>query len=93
MSKANNNFISILSKIRSNYIVKRIFDNLNQNKLMNLIRYNSKNQKLMNIKLKDYKNIFSTIEIEIIPKQNEYGKFIKISIFILMIMKKKLKRK
>ena len=76
MSGGGGGFNNILSKIRSNYTVKRIFDNLNQNKLMNLIRYNSKNQKLMNIKLKDYKNIFSTIEIEIIPKQNEYGKFI-----------------
>ena len=32
----------------------------------------------MNIKLKDYKNKFSKIEIEIIPKENTYGKFINI---------------
>ena len=32
----------------------------------------------MNIKLKDYKNKFSKIEIEIILKENTYGKFINI---------------
>jgi len=33
-------------------------------------------KKLMNIKLKDYKNEFLNIEIEIIPKENIYGQFI-----------------
>ena len=35
-------------------------------------------QKMMNINLKFYKNEFSKIEIEIIPKENAFGKFINI---------------
>ena len=35
-------------------------------------------QKLMNIKLKYYKNEFYKIIIEIIPEENKYGKFINI---------------
>jgi len=49
---------------------------INQNKLLNLIHYNKEYQKLMKIKLKDYINEFSRIEIEIITKEKEYGKFI-----------------
>ncbi len=69
----------ILKKIRSKYIAIKIFNNLQQNKLLDLIHYNKHYQKLMKIKLKDYKNEFSKIEIEIIPKENTYGKFINFS--------------
>ena len=39
MAEISNNFNKndILKKIRSKYIVKRIFDNLKQNKLLNII--------------------------------------------------------
>ena len=74
--KDNFNKNNMLKKIRSKYIVKRIFDNIKQIKLLNIINYNKEYQKLMKIKLKDYINEFSKIEIEIIPKENEYGKFI-----------------
>ncbi len=81
MTEANNNFNKndILKKIRSKYIIMRIFENLKQIKLLDIIHYNKKYQKLMNIKLKDYKNEFLNIEIEIIPKENTYGKFINLS--------------
>ena len=69
----------ILKKIRSKYIAIKIFNNLKQNKLLDVIHYNKNYQKLMKIKLKDYKNEFSKIEIEIIPKENIYGKFINFS--------------
>ena len=72
----NSNKNNILEKIRSKYIVKRIFENLKRNKLLNIIHYHKMYQKLMKIKLKDYENEFSKIEIEIIPKENTYGKFI-----------------
>ena len=80
MAEANNNFNKndVLKKIKSKYIVMRIFENLKQIKLLDIIHYNKKYQKLMNIKLKDYKNKFAKIEIEIIPKENTYGKFINI---------------
>ena len=74
----NLNKNDLILKIRSKYIVMLIFDNLKDIKLLELLRYNKKYQKLINKKLKDYKNTFSKIEIEIIPKENEYGKFINI---------------
>ena len=78
MAETNNNLNknNILKKIKSKYIVMRIFENLKQIKLLDIIHYNKKYQKLMNIKLKDYKNKFLNIEIEVIPKENEFGKFI-----------------
>ena len=78
MADTSNNFNqnNSLKKIRSKYILIKIFDNLKENRLLKLINYNKKYQKLMKIKLKDYKNEFSIIEIEIIPKENTYGKFI-----------------
>ena len=89
----NNN----LNKIRSKYIYMKIFDNLNQNRLLNIIHYSKKYQKLKNINIKTYKNEFLNIKIEIIPKENTFGQIINISnkdikkifIYILMIMKKK----
>ena len=81
MSKTRNNFNQndVLKKIRSVYITKKILDNLNQIKLMNIIHYNKKYQKLMKISLKDFKNEFSKIEIEIIPEENTFGKFVNIT--------------
>ena len=78
MAEINNNLNknNILKKIKSKYIVMRIFENLKQIKLLDIIHYNKKYQKLMNIKLKDYKNEFLNIEIQIITKENKYGKFI-----------------
>ena len=81
MAEANNgiNKNNMLVKIRSKYIVIKIFENLKENRLLKLIHYNKKYQKLMDKKIIDYKIIFSKIEIEIIPKENTYGKFINIS--------------
>ena len=81
MAEVNNNFNNkdILKKITSKFFVIRIFGHLKQNKLLYLIHFNKKYQKLMDINIKDYKNEFLKIEIEIIPKENTYGKFIDIS--------------
>ena len=81
MAEINNEYNqnSNLAKIRSKYIIIKIFDNLKKNKLLNNINYNKKYQKLMNKKLIDYKREYSKIEIEIIPEKNSYGEFIKIS--------------
>ena len=69
--------INNLMKIRSKYIIIKIFNNIKQSKLLNIINYNKSYQKLMNIKLKDYKNEYSKIELEIILEENKYGRFIK----------------
>ena len=80
MAKTSNKFNgnNMLIKIRSKYILIKIFENLKENKLLNIIHYNKKYQKLMNKNIKDYEKEFSKIEIEIIPKKNEFGKFVNI---------------
>ena len=73
MEKAN-----FLILIRSKYILKQIFDNLKENKLLEIVRYNKNIQNILNKGLQDFINEFSKIEIEIIPKENKFGKFISI---------------
>jgi len=69
-----------LNKIRSIYILKAILENLKLHKYFDIIKYNKKLQKRLNLSLIDYKE-FNTIEIEIIPHKNEYGKFINFKSF------------
>ena len=44
MAELNNDYNqnNILTKIRSKYIIIKIFDNLKQNKLLNITNYNKK---------------------------------------------------
>ena len=70
----------VLEKIRSNFILKTIFRNLKINKYLNIIKYNKKIQRRLNLSFIDYKE-YTEIEIEIIPKENEYGKFINFKSF------------
>ena len=63
-----------LDNINSKYILKKIFDNINKEKAFKIINYNKKLQNKLDISIKDYKELFeiySTIEIEIIPKKQE----------------------
>ena len=68
-----------LDNINSKYILKKIFDYINKEKAFKIINYNKKFQNKLDISIKDYKelyDIYSTIEIEIIPKKqkiNELG--------------------
>ena len=73
MEKAN-----FLILIKSKYILKQIFDNLKENKLLEIVRYNKNIQNILYKGLQDFINEYSKIEIEIIPKENIYGKFINI---------------
>ena len=75
-SKAN------LSKINSKYILMIIFDNLQSKNKLNIIKYNKNLQNKLNINLNDYaeySQIYSPIIIELIPKENTFGKFININ--------------
>ena len=57
-----------LEKIKSNYILKKLFNNLHQRKALKIIKNNKKIQKRLNININHYKEcseIYSTIEIEI----------------------------
>ena len=66
----------ILKKVKRKYIIMKIFENLKQNRLLDIIHYNKNYQKLMNKKIFDYQKAFSKIVIEIIPKEIVYGIFI-----------------
>ena len=68
-----------ISNIKSKYILKLIFGLLQKNKLLRIIRYNKKLQKILNIDINNYKKECFKIEIEIIPIENTYGKFININ--------------
>ena len=70
---------NILDNLKSNYILKKLFHNLSKKKLLEIVLYNKKLQQKLNIDFNDYKEyseIYSLIEIEIIPAQNKYGEFI-----------------
>ena len=71
----NNNSIH---KVRSKYILAQMLDNLQQIKRLEIIRYNKNLRNKLKIKINDYKKAYSKIEIEIIPKENIYGRFIHI---------------
>ena len=53
-------------KIRSKYILKKIFENINQRRCLQLVKYNKKIQYKINISLKDY-NEYNQIEFELYP--------------------------
>ena len=74
-------FINILRNIKSDYILQIIFDNLQKEKMLEILKYNKKMQIKLNLTIKDYKDfseIYSPIEIELIPLENKYGNFINI---------------
>ena len=70
-----------LEKIKSNYILGKIYKNVVKVKLLVLIKYNKRLQNRLDKTLNDYKKYsknFSSIEIEIIPIANKNVEFIKI---------------
>ena len=76
-----NNIKANLKKVRSQYILKQILINLRKNLLIQIFRYNKNMQKKLNFTFNDYKNykkIYSKIELEIIPAEKKIGKFINI---------------
>ena len=77
MSESNNNLESnfLLNNIKSKYIIVKIFENVQTNIFLNLIRYNKTFQKRLNKNIDDYKD-YSKIEIEIFPEEEKYGDFI-----------------
>ena len=72
---------NMLLILKSKYILQFIFDNLSKRKSLNFIKYNKNIQNQIDININDYKEfseIYSSIEMEIIPVNNKYGKFINI---------------
>ena len=70
--------INILINIKSKFILKHIINNTQDYILLNIIRYNKKLQKQLNIDINDYKDCMK-IELDVYPKENKYGMFINIS--------------
>ena len=70
-----------LENLKSKYILKKLFNLLQKKKLLEIIKYNKKIQQKLNLNFNDYKvysELYSSIEIEIIPVKNKYGEFINI---------------
>ena len=77
-----NSLVQIELHVKSKYILKKIFNILPKRRLLDIIKYNKKLQKGMSIIINDYKEyseIYSSIEIEIIPIINKNGRFINIT--------------
>ena len=67
--------------VKSKYILQKIFNNIRKDKAIKIVRYNKNIQNKINININDFKEyseIYSSIEMEIIPVNNKYGKFINI---------------
>ena len=67
--------------IKSKYIIQKIFSYLQKKVSYEIIKYNKKIQNRLDISLKDYKDyyeIYSDIELIIIPDGKNNGKFINI---------------
>ena len=69
-------------KLKSKYFLEKIMFNIHKNKFLDIIKYNKSIQRRLNLTINDYKEFcekFSSIEIEISPAKNIYGKFININ--------------
>jgi len=77
MIKSSNN--NSISKIKSKFLLKQIFDRLNPKKTLEIIKYNKNIQEKLDIGINDYKT-YKKIEIEITPiyKEDQINYFIKI---------------
>ena len=71
----------IFENIKSDYFLQKIIGNIKRNKSLEIMKYNKKLQKRLNLSIKDYKEysqLFSPIEIELKTVDNKYEKFINI---------------
>ena len=73
----------ITEKIKSDYFLQKLYDNMTKKKKLEIVKYNKKIQNRINLSVKNYKEYSETfipIEIEIIPIKVTYGiKFININ--------------
>ena len=69
----------ITEKIKSDYFLQKLYDNMPKKKKLEIVKYNKRIQNRINLSVNDYKEYYEEIEIEIIHKKGEYGKFININ--------------
>ena len=70
---------NVLSNLKSNYLLRNLFDNLLKKSSLEIVKYNKNMQNRMNINIdtyKEYSQIYSSIELEIKPINNKRGVFI-----------------
>ena len=70
-----------LKNLKSDYFIQKFFDYIQKRRTLKTIRYNKSIQKRINLNInhyKEYSEKYSSIEIEIKPMENEYGRFINI---------------
>ena len=70
-----------LKNLKSDYFLKNIIDYLKAKKSLQIFKYNKKLQKRLNLNVnnyKEYSEIYSSIEIDLIPIPNTNGTFINI---------------
>ncbi len=70
-----------LINIKSHYFLRKIFEHIPKKIMLGVINYNKTLQQRLNININDYKDYsenYSSIEIEIVPIKNKFGKFIDI---------------
>ena len=71
-----------LKKVKSDYFIQKFFGYMPKRKSLETVRYNKSIQKRINININHYKAYseeYSSIELDIIPMEGEYGKFININ--------------
>ena len=72
---------NILQNLKSDYFIQKFFDYIQKRRILKTIRYNKSIQKRINLNInhyKEYSEKYSSIEIEIKPMENKYGRFINI---------------
>ena len=68
-------------KIRVDYFLQKVFNNLEKKRKLEIVKNNKNIKKRINISINDYKEYsekYSSIEVEIKPVYNKSGKFINI---------------
>ena len=64
------------NNVKSNFILKKIFNLIKRSKFLNFIKYNKRIQKRLNISLNSYEELaLSPIEIELKIVKNKFGRF------------------
>ena len=79
---SKNDQIKELKNIKSDFILKKIINFMKRSKLLEILKYNKKLQKRVNLTIHDYiehSQLYSSIEIELKPIDKYNDKFINVS--------------
>ena len=71
-----------LKNIKSDYFLMKVFNNLKKKNSLEMAKYNKKIKERLNLNINNYKEYcetYSSIEIELVPVKDKFGKFININ--------------